>query len=336
MKIVIDNKVPFVEGVFEPYADVLYRSGSAISADDLMSADAMIIRTRTSCNADLLEGARKLKIIATATIGYDHIDTAYCAARGIEVATSAGCNARAVAQWLFSALVEMGACPPRTLGVVGVGNVGSVVSAVGRSLGYRVLCCDPPRAAAEGGDGFVTLDELLGQSDIVTLHVPLSESTRDMADAHFFERLRHGAIFANSSRGEVVDERALVEALSNGRVSRAAIDVWRHEPRIDLKLLNMCRLATPHIAGYSIQGKAMGTAMAVRSVAHALGLPIAAQWYPDEHVTRTTPRTDLSWDEMSSLTAINYPISHDDTALRANPEQFERLREEYRFRQEFF
>lgn len=336
MKIVIDSKIPMITGVFEPYAEVCYLPGALITPADVADADALITRTRTRCSAELLSEALKLKIIATATIGFDHIDTAYCADRGIRVATSAGCNARAVAQWVFAALGAMRLGPYATLGVVGVGNVGRVVVAVARSLGYRVLCCDPPRALAEGSQGFVSLEELLVESDIVTMHVPLNARTQDMADDRFFNTIRSGATFLNSSRGEVVDEKALVDALKRGHLGHAAIDVWRGEPTINPKLLALATIATPHIAGYSLQGKAMGTAMAVRAVAHTLSLPIHPRWYPKEDVQPTTPRTDLSWDEITRRMVNYYDIMSDDSALRAVPSSFESLREGYSFRDEFF
>lgn len=337
MKIVIDDKIPFIRGVFEPYAETAYAPGGAFTADTVREADALIIRTRTICNEALLAGSR-VRMIATATIGYDHIDTEYCRREGIEVATAAGCNARGVLQWVFAALEALGVRPEgTTLGIVGVGHVGEAVREAAEAAGFDVVCCDPPRVrrGEAGTERFVALKELLERADVVTLHVPLDETTREMASEAFFAAAKRGVVFLNSSRGEVVHETALKQALRSGRVSRSALDVWPHEPLIDRELLDLTTIATPHVAGYSLQGKAMGTAMAVRAVAAFLELPIADNWYPAEAPKRH-PRRGLSWEEITAGMARHYDIRADDAALRAAPERFEELRGDYRFRPEFF
>lgn len=337
MKIVIDDKIPFIRGVFEPYAEVEYRPGVQIDAATVREADALIIRTRTRCDAGLLGGSR-VRMIATATIGYDHIDLNYCRERGIRVATAAGCNARGVLQWVFAALVAMGVRPEgTTLGIIGVGNVGNAVRAAAVAAGFGVVCCDPPRVLRKepGTENFVSLPELLRRADVVTTHVLLDETTRGMASAAFFADLQPGAVFLNSSRGDVVDEVALKEALRSGRVSRAAIDVWNDEPQIDRELLSLATVATPHVAGYSLQGKAMGTAMSVRSVASFLNFPVPPDWYP-AGTPPQYPRTDLTWDALAEQMPRYYDILADDAALRAASERFEELRGDYRFREEFF
>lgn len=337
MKIVIDDKIPFIRGIFEPYAEVAYRPGTKIDAAQVRDADVLIIRTRTRCDAALLEGST-VRMIATATIGYDHIDMDYCRERGIRVTTAAGCNARGVLQWVFAALAAMKIRPEgTTLGIIGVGNVGGAVREAAKAAGFRVVCCDPPRAlrGEPGTENFVPLPDLLRQADVITTHVLLDETTRSMVSSSFFEAAKPGVVFLNSSRGEVVDEESLKNALRSGRVSRAAIDVWNSEPRIDRELLERTVIATPHIAGYSLQGKAMGTAMSVRSVASFLNLPIPQEWYP-EGVIGQTPRADLVWEEIRTEMPHYYNIMSDDAALRSAPERFEELRGDYRFREEFF
>lgn len=327
MRIAIDRHIPFIEGVFEPHGiEVSYQS--EVSAAD---ADAMIIRTRTRCNATTLAGHHP-RIIATATIGFDHIDLDYCHSHNIEVVTAAGCNARGVAQWLFAALLELGIKQPsaHTLGVIGVGNVGSVVARVAHSVGFRVVLCDPPRAA-RGEAGFVPLEQLLTQSDIVTIHTPLDNTTCGMANADFFARMSSEAIFLNSSRGEVVDQDALMDS----SLRRIALDVWCNEPQIDTRLMERVSIATPHIAGYSLQGKAMGTAMSVRSVARALGIDALRDWYPPQ-VTPTVVNETISWPQMQQQMAHFYDIMSDDHRLRAHVENFEQLRSNYAYRTEFF
>ena len=204
MKIIADSAIPFLRGVLEPFAEVEYLPGTAISAADVRNADALVIRTRTRCDEKLLADSR-VKLIATATIGFDHIDTAWCAAHGIEVTTAAGCNARGVLQWVGAALVHLSRTQgwqpaERTLGIVGVGHVGSLVKAYAEGWGFRVVCCDPPREERERC-GFRTLEEVAREADILTFHTPLDASTRHMADSRLFGLMKPGAILINSSRG---------------------------------------------------------------------------------------------------------------------------------------
>ena len=236
MKIVIDNAIPFLEGVLEPYAEIRYLPGREIAARDVRDADALIVRTRTRCDAALLDGSR-VRFIATATIGFDHIDLDYCRRRQIGVATAAGCNARGVLQWIAAVLHHLsqrdGWHPAeKTLGVVGAGHVGELVRRYAASWGFRVLTCDPPRAVREGGGDFVPLEEVARHCDLVTFHTPLDATTRRMADEALLRRLKPKAVVINSSRGEVVDGDAL---LRSGRPY--VLDVWEHEPDIDRRLL---------------------------------------------------------------------------------------------------
>ena len=232
IKIVADSHIPFLEGVFEPYAEVVYIDGMDITASDVHDADALIIRTRTRCNEDLL-GDSRISMIATATIGTDHIDSAFCSSRGIEVHNSQGCNAGGVMQYVFSALYGTASrksikLDHPVMGIIGVGNVGKKVEHMARYLGFEVLRCDPPRAEKEGPEGFCDLEYLLSRSNIVTLHTPLDETTRNMADERFFDMMRPGAFFINAARGEVVDESALMEAMP--KLGPVIIDTWNHEP----------------------------------------------------------------------------------------------------------
>ena len=216
MKVVADTNIPFLKGVLEPYAEVVYMDGRSIDRAAMMDADAIVIRTRTKCNEETLSGT-KVQMISSATIGMDHIDVPWCQAHGIEVQNAEGCNAGGVADYVFSALYGIASrraikLDDAVIGIVGVGNVGKKVEYMARTLGFKVLLNDPPRAAKEGPEGFVGLDELLEKSTVVTLHVPLDETTRNMANEDFFAKMRPGAIFINAARGEVVDEAALVHA----------------------------------------------------------------------------------------------------------------------------
>jgi len=342
IKIVADKAIPFLEGVLEPYAEVVYKEGSEISNADLKDAQALITRTRTRCNKDLLHDTA-VQIISTATIGTDHIDLPYCSENGIYVQNAAGCNAGGVMNYVFSALY--GAASRRsipltgaTMGIVGVGNVGRRVERMARHLGFKVLLCDPPRAEREGATEFCELDYLLANSDIVTLHVPLLDTTRGMANAEFFEKMKLGAIFINSSRGEVVVDEDLIAAIPT--LGPVIIDTWNHEPDINRELMNLVEIATPHIAGYSYQGKQMGTAMAVRAVARFFAIENLYEFYPPTDIKDLEAvRLNLAGMNQGQVTSIfqyNYPVFTDDFMFRMNPGGFEELRTNYSYRREFY
>ena len=342
IKIVADSAVPFLEGVFEPYAEVKYMGGSDIGPDDVRDADALIIRTRTKCDAALLDGSR-VKFIATATIGTDHIDFPYCDAHGITVRNAPGCNAGGVMEYVFSALYGLASrkaisLEGDTIGIIGVGHVGSLIERMGLSLGFKILKCDPPRAEAEGPFGFCDLDYLLQNSQIVTMHTPLNETTRGMADRHLFSMMRPGAFFINASRGEVVCDDALKEAIP--KLGPVIIDTWNHEPDIDLGLMDKVAIATPHIAGYSYQGKQNGTAAAVRAVAHYFGIQSLYEFFPKtdlpENEAVKLDLKGLNQGEIAAVLQYNYPIFTDDFMLRVAPEDFDKLRAEYKYRREVY
>ena len=348
MKIVCDNKIPFIRGVFEPWAEVVYLPGAETTPAVVRDADAVVTRTRTRCDAALLAGS-SVRVVASATIGYDHIDTAWCEAHGILWRNAPGCNSSSVKQYIAAVLCTLARrhglrLDALTLGVVGVGNVASKVAEAAALLGMRVLLCDPPRARAEGAEGFVDLDTLVAQSDIVTLHVPLSREGED-ATWHLFDEARLAAMrpdqfLINSSRGPVVDGAALRAALQAKALRGAVLDVWEGEPEPDRALMALLDIATPHIAGYSADGKANGTRMSVRMVAAVLGLPLA-DWRPADIPAPAQP-LEFSLDAsgksrqevLSEAILHTYDILADDRALRAHPERFEQLRGDYPVRRE--
>ena len=225
-----------------------------------------------------------------------------------------------------------------TIGIVGVGHVGSLIERMALALGFRVLKCDPPRAAAEGPFGFCDLEYLLKNSQVVTMHTPLDETTRGMADSHFFDLMQPGAFFINASRGEVVCDDALKAAMP--KLGPVIIDTWNNEPNIDKELMDMVDIATPHIAGYSYQGKQNGTAAAVRAVAHYFGFQELFEFYPKaEFPENEAVKLDLKGLRQGEIAAVfqyNYPIFTDDFMFRLEPENFEKLRSEYKYRREVF
>ena len=340
MKLIIDDKIPYIREAAEKIADeVVYVPGNRFTPRLVRNADALIVRTRTHCDGLLLEGSR-VRFIATATIGFDHIDTEYCRLAGIAWSNAPGCNAASVAQYVRSALLLIQAqshCPLRemTLGIVGVGHVGSRVAEVARQLGMKVLLNDPPREEKEGtGDGtFSDLGRLAECCDILTFHVPLEREgkhpTYHLADEAFFKSLRRSPYLINTSRGEVVDTQALKMALHKGDVADAIIDVWENEPAIDRELLRQVMIGTPHIAGYSADGKANATRMALDAVCRFFH--IDRQYTilpppPPEPLIRAHSREE-AWLQI-------YNPENDSLRLKAHPEQFESLRGNYPLRRE--
>lgn len=331
LKIVADEAIPFLDGVLDPWARVVRKPGREIGPRDVDGADALIVRTRTRCDEELLRSS-SVRLIATATIGFDHIDLDWCRRRGIRVATAAGCNARGVLQWVAGVLVRLsrrqGWQPgERTLGIVGVGHVGSLVKRYAESWGFRVLCSDPPREARERL-GFLPLDEVARRSDLITFHTPLDDSTRSLCDERLLGLLPAGAAVINSSRGEVVSGEAL---LRSGHPY--ALDVWEHEPRIDTALLAGAEVATSHIAGYSLQGKATATAMAVQAVADCFSLPLSG-WYPSA-AAPSCPRA-IGWEELCRTIDTRFDCLRETERLKSAPDAFERIRDNYAYREEYF
>lgn len=343
MKIVADNHIPYIADLLTEFGEVVTMQGESISRSELVDADVLIVRTRTHCTKELLRGT-SVRLIATATIGYDHIDTEWCKANGIEVVTAAGCNARAVLQWVSGVLVWLARTDRfephnRTLGVIGAGHVGSLVVDYARSWGFEVLCSDPPREQNEHlgrAEGFVAVEELAERSDIVTFHPLLTRTgsfpSLDMGNEALFGHLRSGAVVINASRGEVIDEQALLSALDRG--CRCCIDVWRGEPdHLNPQLLNRALLATPHIAGYSLQGKANASAAVVEALGRFASKPTVG-WYPPD-VSRSTPRP-IDWQHLCETIDDYFDPQIESNNLRHNPAGFEQRRNTYPLRTEYF
>lgn len=348
MKIVCDNKIPFLRGVLEPYAEVVYLPGKETTPEVVRDADAIITRTRTICDESLLKGS-SVKVIATATIGFDHIDTGWCEEHGIIWRNAPGCNSWSVKQYMSSVLVSLSRMRSfdlegKTLGVVGVGNVGSKVAQAASALGMKVLLNDPPRERREGSGDFVSLDEILRRSDIITLHVPLSREGED-ATWHLFDAERIGKmspsqILVNSSRGPVVDNAALKQALKARAIAGGVLDVWEGEPDLDPELVSLLDITTPHIAGYSADGKANGTAASVRTVSEVLGLPLT-DWFPGDIPLPSMPLEfgidaagKTRQEVLSEAVLYTYDVLEDSGRLRGNLGLFEKLRGDYPVRRE--
>jgi len=348
LKIVVDDKIPFLKDILEPYAEVVYIPGRKIDRASIYNADALLIRTRTICNENLLRGT-SVKFIATATIGFDHIDTAFCDKNNIKWISSPGCNSSSVEQYIASVLFTLAEIhdfqlKDKTIGIIGVGNVGSKIEKLANNLGLNIILNDPPRAAVEGNFKFADLDFLLHNADIVSVHVPLIKggefNTEHLIDENNLSKMKNGAILINSSRGEVVETQYLKVAIKENKFLGVVLDVWENEPNIDLELLNIVDIATPHIAGYSADGKANGTSMIVNALSKFFNLRFK-KWYPENiplplQNEIIIDATDKQIDEITAQAIFHtYKVLDDDDTLRKSPWTFEMHRGNYPLRREF-
>lgn len=338
MKILVDNKIPYIrEAILHISQDVEYLAAKDFTSESVKEADVLIIRTRTKCTPELLEGS-KVKFIATATIGFDHIDTDYCAHKGIIWRNAPGCNSNSVRQYIQSVFILLkenflSTLIGKTIGVVGVGHVGSKVADLAQSYGMKVLLNDPIRAELESDFMHTPLDEIAEKADIITFHTPLVRdgkySTYHLADGKFFSKLKKQPILINSSRGEVIDTDCLKNHLLDKTISQAIMDVWEHEPNIDKELLELVYLGTPHIAGYSADGKAKATEMALQSVSDFFNLGL------EVHISAPSPKEDvISADNEDDALLQIYNPQLDSIMLKDDSSNFEYLRSHYALRRE--
>ncbi|MCH5227664.1 MAG: 4-phosphoerythronate dehydrogenase [Muribaculaceae bacterium] len=330
MKIIVDDAIPFIQGRIDENVEVVYLPGKDITPQHLTGADALVIRTRTRCDASLLEGS-SVRLVATATIGTDHIDIPWCESHGITVTSAPGCNAPGVAQYLFASLFKAGFNPEKdTLGIIGYGNVGQTVADWAKKMGWKYMVSDNPRKKGGWKDiEYLDPEEVLSKCDAITLHVPLTKEgefpTRHLIGKKELQMMKHGAILVNSSRGGVVDENALNDAISKGHV-RGVVDVWENEPDINQSLLEKVFIATPHIAGYSAEGKMRATRMVLDSLSKHLGVKV------DTRGLECIPKPGLEISK--SLIEASYDPIVDSNNLRNNPSDFEKLRNCYTHRHE--
>ena len=356
MRVVVDRQNPLVVEAFSEFGEVQPLLARAITTDAVKEAEMVIVRSETRVDAELLDGS-KVRFVGTATIGTDHVDLGYLKSRNIGFASAPGSNANSVAEYIIAALLTLSgkkqmALAGKTLGVVGVGNVGSRVVHYGRSLGMNVMQNDPPRERASGDSQFRPLPELM-DADFITLHVPLERSGSDptfhLFDSAVIGRMKRGSVLLNTSRGAVVDGGALNRALAEGRLGGAVLDVWEGEPSIDFDLVKRTDIATPHIAGYSYDGKLNAVRMLYSAACTHFGR--RESWTPGALIPRPiveeiglSPATGVLEMNLGKVVAKCYNILADDALLRrvaSNSVQdrgsaFSRLRAEYGVRREFF
>ncbi|MDP3814252.1 4-phosphoerythronate dehydrogenase PdxB [Pseudomonas sp.] len=353
MRIVADENIPLLDEFFAGFGEIRRLPGRAIDAAAVADAELLLVRSVTRVDRALLQGS-KVSFVGTCTIGTDHLDLDYFQQAGIAWASAPGCNARGVVDYVLGSLLLLAEqqgvdLATRTYGVVGAGQVGSRLIKVLRALGWRVLVCDPPRQAAEGGD-FVSLQQVVAECDVLSLHTPLEpegeHATRHLFDAARLAQLKTGAWLINASRGAVVDNQALRQLLPQRTDLQVVLDVWEGEPQADVELAALCRIATPHIAGYSLDGKLRGTAQIYQALCRHLAVTssvsleqlMPAPWLSELAIAASA---DPSW-ALATLCRAVYDPRRDDADFRrslqgdapARRAAFDGLRKHYPMRRE--
>ncbi len=355
MLIVADENIPLLDSFFGDFGEIRRVSGRSMTLEDVRDADILLVRSVTTVNRELLEGSR-VRFVGTTTIGTDHVDLDWLEQSGIRFSAAPGCNANSVAEYVLSVLSlhaerrGLADWSQLSVGIVGVGNVGGELAQKLERLGFEVRLCDPPRAdSEEETQEFVTLAEAM-ECDVVSLHTPLTREgdhpTFHMVGQPELERLGANQLLINAGRGEVICASALLERLGQGNAPTVALDVWEQEPRIHPELVDRVWLATPHIAGYSLEGKVQGTEMIYQALSEFLGLPVrkkAGQFLPEPALSKIS-FTSSADEEDAIRIALRacYDPRRDDARLRNamvgsledRAAAFDRLRRDYPVRRE--
>ncbi len=355
MKIIADENIPFVAECFSSVGEVEVVPGRGITPDVIAGADILLVRSITSVGADLLAGS-KVRFVGTATIGFDHIDIEYLSQNNIGFASAPGSNANSAAEYVIAALLNIAKqhsidLEGKSIGIIGVGNVGGRAAEKCEALGMKTYLNDPPLQRQTGDTKYLSIEKLF-DCDFVTLHTPLTfegqDKTFHLADEKFFKSLKSGCTFFNASRGGVVDSSALKAAITAGRLQAAVLDVWENEPNIETELLEMVDIGTPHIAGYSLDGKIAGMLMIYKAACEYFGLEAKFDidsFLPVPAVPELEINTNSSSEQDVLLSAVEkiYDIKADDVRLRRILEEsaekrgryFDNLRKSYPVRREF-
>ncbi|HMU41912.1 MAG TPA: 4-phosphoerythronate dehydrogenase [Ignavibacteriaceae bacterium] len=351
MKIICDENISFAEAAFSQFGKVELLQGRKINNAALNKADVLIVRSITKVDKSLLENTN-IKFVGTATIGTDHVDINYLNKRNIKFADAAGCNSDAVTEYLFTALFRILAdknisLKNKSMGVIGVGNIGSRVVKLAKAVGLEVIMNDPPLQRKTSSKDYAPLEEAL-QADIVTFHVPLTLDGKDktihLLDQKKIKSMKDGIILINASRGPVVDNTALSSFIDKKKLN-VVLDVWEHEPEVDINLLNQTLIATPHIAGYSLEGKVNGTYLIYKNFCNFLGE--TPTWQPTlampEDSLITAEENKSIEETLNFIFSQVYQIRRDDKKMRhlydldakIRPSYFDLMRKEYPYRREF-
>ncbi|WBA17304.1 4-phosphoerythronate dehydrogenase [Salinivibrio kushneri] len=357
MKIVVDENMPYAQTLFSQLGEVVALPGRAIRATDLIDADALMVRSVTQVSHALIDGATRLRFVGSATAGEDHLDFNALHAQGIHGTAAPGCNKVGVAEYVISALLVLAQqqgfkLTDRTVGIVGVGHVGHYLAERLAALGIKTLLCDPPRQEQENLADMVDIDTLIAQSDVVTFHTPLTTTgahpTYHLMNQARLDALASGSILINAARGPIVDNQALKARLARGDID-AVLDVYEQEPEVDLALMDQLTFATPHIAGYGLEGKARGTTMVFNALCEHLGLPHrahASELLPTAPIPQVALAQPWQQSDLMALTQLVYDIRRDDSDFRramhaaaddklAQRAAFDQLRKNYWDRREY-
>lgn len=349
MKILVDENMPYARELFSRLGEVRAVPGRPIPTDALTDADALMVRSVTKVNEALL-GDKAIKFVGTATAGTDHVDQTWLAQAGIGFSAAPGCNAIAVVEYVFSALLMLAerdgfALADRTVGIVGVGNVGGRLQKRLEALGIKTLLCDPPRADNGDEGDFRSLDDLVAEADVITFHTPLYKEGQykslHLADEALIRRLKPGTILINACRGPVVDNAALLKCLEAGQALSVVLDVWEPEPDLNLALLDKVDLGTSHIAGYTLEGKARGTTQVFEAYSQFIGQPqevALSTLLPAPEFGRISLHGSLDQPTLKRLVHLVYDVRRDDAPLRkvaGIPGEFDKLRKNYLERREW-
>ena len=358
MKIVADENIPLLEALYADFGELLLLPGRKIDSLSVRDADLLLVRSVTRVDRKLLQGS-SLRFVGSTTIGVDHIDTDYLASAGIGFCSAPGCNTEAVVDYILSVMATLFRDDPASLtdkqvGIVGRGSVGGRLATRLEVLGIKTICCDPP-LAHQGVVGLVAIEQLLEEADILTLHTPLTltgqHQTLHLLDDKRLNQLKTGAVLINTSRGAVVDNSALLRLLLKRSDIRCVLDVWENEPGINTDLLPLLALATPHIAGYSQEGKIRGALMVYRSVCNYFGLPVRSALGALMPAPLELPLSgsgndfDSIMDLFGCLLPLAYDVCGDDQDFRSTMQDakirgtvaldFDLLRKQYLQRREF-
>jgi erythronate-4-phosphate dehydrogenase len=350
MKIIVDENMPYAEELFSQLGEVILKPGRTLTADDLVDVDALMIRSVTKVNAELISKANKLKFVGTATAGMDHVDQALLQEKGIFFTSAPGCNKVGVAEYVFSVMMVLAqqkgfSVFDKTVGIIGAGQVGSYLEKCLKGMGINVLINDPFKQEEGDSRSFTPLAELIENSDIITLHTPITKDgphpTHHLIDEKVLNGLRSDQILINAARGPVVDNQALKQRLLKNDGFTAALDVFEFEPEVDMELLPLLAFATPHVAGYGLEGKARGTTMIFNSYCEFLNNELRAH-ASDLLPTAPVPTMVLNraWDEatLHSITQLIYDVRKDDALFRreiSKPGSFDLMRKNYWDRREY-